>query len=990
MIHATDLAEIRVLIDHHHDTGWRDVRRSLGGGPLQVTICRESLRWSVLRRYHVAVTDASAPAQVSTNERKAVERFVKEGGGLLIAGSAPAFSFATAKAVTAMPAARLAEPFGFRFLEPSQCAGDARWDRDFRLGYGEESVEVVGSPVGGLGPQPPGTSTWAPIEAPEDAQPLLVHSETGETLAAMVEHGGGRVVVCGTSLNHFDLLGHLHPLIAWLAGEVRERPGEDVPTEIGALPKRQDIRGLRLICDEPVAERADDLARMIRRFEEFASDIMGRHWRMPETLEVMQACERPRPWDDGLFLAPTGSDAAVTYNVAISLGLDALWNSHAGHVLVTLFPEATLARHIAIRFLEQEGFDEMAAQLREIAREQIDAADPTRAEADLARVYWATEQWQPKGMHLIAELERRYGDDFLCRVFEAIPAKQENDRLPRTFAWDSDRAAWYLSLAAGEDLCPWLREIGTTLHPLPPVAPDDDGFEDAMRNALVDELLARADVSDATRQMEALTDLMRLKTDERAKLPDEVRVKVEAFEASVASDARAIESLSDFAQEDDASTAAWAALQMLSAGEESAADRLIELLPDRDLRFRLMAGHALRKVGREVHEASLEGLNEDGRRVGELDVAHRDFVVIHPKVDGYEVANVIAQSGLAVFPQRTFATRYYIDWVHTSPQWRRSGLSRLAFGAAMDHEEALRCSCFALNTGTRNTAHALYADFGYVDMDRRERAVKQLCAGTPCLPPDGVVIRPIEDDDRETVRRFLLSYHQDAFTISPLPVPMLGARTFITLAERDGELIGVAVASHHKDEEARLLDVAVEGDDDEVRAGIGVALLARLHGLLAGDGARRVTARICSDHDVFTDVLCRAGYARRPSGSVNMFGIRDLEALFEEILPLYEHRLQDGPFDRWRGRVILLGERLRAGLEIEDGEAQVIAADPRPRDVVLRSDDVTLTRVVTGRETPLEGYLQRVSDVEPQVSPIVMKLLETLFPEVPFVVRWGW
>lgn len=988
MIEIPDLAQIRVLIDHYHDTGWDTASRMLGGGPLQVTFCRERLRWNLLKRYDVVITDASAPADVSRSEREALERFVREGGGLLIAGSAPSFGFVTGEPVSGMPAAKFAAPFGFSFVEPGDCTGQTSWDRDFHLGYSEEDVEVVPGAIDRFGPQPPGTSTWAPIESPPGAMPLLAHRDTGETLAALAEHGQGRVIVCGARLTHFGLLGHLHPLIAWLAeGSGEEKPASQVPTEIGPPPQKRIVGGIKLICDEPVAGRAGELARTIRRVDDFLTRMLADHWRLPDTVEVMQACERARPWWDGLFLAPTGTDAAVAYNAAVSLSLNAIWDSYPGQLLVTLFPEATLPRHLAIRFLEEEGFDEMASHLREITRIQLEAADPACGELDLPRVYWATEKWHPKGMWLADELERRYGADFFSRVFSLLPKKAADDPLPATFAWESDRAAYYLSLAAGEDLFPWLREIGTTVHPLPLVAPGDESFSAAMRGAVVEELLTPE--AGPTRQMEALTALMRLKPAEREQIPEQARSLLETFERSVASDARALPELGALAEGSDGSTAAWAALQMLSAGDHDAADRLAELLPAGDARFKLMAGHTLRKTGRDLPEASLEGLSEDGRSIGELEVVNRDFVIVHAKVDGYEVANVIANSGLSVFPENTYATRYYIDWVHTSPQWRRSGLSRLAFEAAMDHEEARRCSCFALNTGTRNTAHALYSAFGYVDMDRRERAIKDLHAGTPCTPPDGVVIRPIEADDRETVRRFVLSYHKDAFAISPLPVPTLGEDTFTTLAERDGELIGVALASHNEGNEARLNDVAVEGGEEE-QAAIGVALLSRLHALAGADGARRVTARICSDPSVFTDVLCRAGYSRKPSGSVNMFGIRDLSKLFEEIRPLYEHRVQESAFDRWQGRVILLGDRLRAGLEIADGEVQVIAAEPRPHDVVLRSTDATITRVVVGRETPMEGYLQQVSSIEPQVSPIVMKLLETLFPEVPFVVRWGW
>lgn len=982
---------VRVLVDHYHDSGEQYVLTNLRGGLAQPTICRERLTWGLLKRYHVAIIDATGPAQVSANEMRAVERFVAEGGGLLIAGSAPHFELVTGERPAQMPAQRFAELFGFGFLTGDQASGATHIDPAFRIGYRDDEVEAVADAVDDFGPHPPGMDTCAPLSIPGGARPLLVHAETGEPLAAVAEHGDGRVCVSASPLTRFNVLAHLNPLLAWLSGDAGERPGRAVPAEVGRLTVRT-VRGLKLICDETLADRAEELASLARRFDAFMANLMGERWQSPKALRFAQTSKRPRPWEDEDFLPSAGPDWAVAYGVATTLAVNALWHGPQGDLLVSLFPEATVPRHVALRFLEHLGYTGEANRLRERAAQALDAVDPTHTAGDLARVYWATERWHPKGHWLLAELERRRaqraGDDFLRRLFEVLPKRREDDPLPQTYAWRSDRLAYYLGLAAGEDVTELLREIGTTIHPLPLVPPDDDGFDAAMRKVLAEATIDRA--TSASRRMEALSDLAGLKPEQRAELPDRVRQLTQAFERSVASDVRAVKPLEKLARGSDPEQAAWAALQLVSMGREQWAERLQELLPERDLRFRLMGGHALHRIGREVPQATLGGLVRDGRRVGELEVITRDLVIVHPRIEGYEVANVLAETGLVGFPHGNVATQLYIYWVHTSPQWRRSGLSRLAFAAAMEHPEALRCSCFALNTGTRNNAHALYSEFGYVDMDRRERASKLLCTGTPATPPDGVVIRPIGDDDQESVRRFVRDYHAGAFTLSPLPIPHLGEGTYTALAERDGKLIGVALARYEEGDGAALQEVAVAEDQDG-RAEIGVALLARVHGMLAGAGAKRATAHVCSDPGLLTDVLCRAGYSREGSGGVNMFGIRDLGQLFGEIRPLFERRLRETPFEDWRGRVLLLGQRLEAGLEFEDGAARVLTA-PRPgaTDIVLHTSDERITRMVTGRETPLEGYLQHDTRISPQVSPLVMKLLETLFPQVPFVLRWGW
>jgi len=978
-------APLRVLVDHFHDSGWREARRKLAGGPFRATICRQRLTSELLERYHVAIVDGFAPTQFDPAELDAIERFVAGGGGLLLASSAPWFELIADAPASELPANAIATRLGFRFLAPEECAAATCPDREFRRGYRPEDATLLDDVLEGFGPQRPGICTWAPLATPDGARPLLAHRDSGEPLAALATYGDGRVCVFGSLCDHLNLLAHTEPLLRWLAAGAGERDGGAIEGEVGEPAVVCQQRRLRLLCDRPVAERASDVADLVWAADDFMRGIIGDRWETPMQIEVLQSAVFPDVWESDPVIGAAGADAALGYNVAFSLMLWKMRDMDTARTLVTLLPEYTLLRHLALRFIEHLGYEDEARRRRTMIRELLAEADPDRTACDLARMYWATLQWHPKGMWLLEELERAYGEDLLRRLFEIMPPRREDYELPRSYAWESDRAAWYLSRAAGEDLTPMLRGIGTTVHDFPLIDPDDEGLADALRARLV----AGAMNGEASRRMEALTDLARLPDEERASLPEDARERVEAFRRSSASDAGATERLQTLMAGEDDAEAAWAALQALSAGVEDAADRLVELAPRQDVRFRLMAGHLLSKHGVDAPDLSLPGVNRDGERIGELDVKITDTLEVHPVVEGYRVANVICESGLAGFPHGNFARRLYVDWVHTSPQWRRSGLSRLAFEAAMQHDEAMRCSCFALNTGTRNNAHALYAEFGYVDMDQRERASKRLSIGTPCSPPDTVTIRPMADGDRDAVRRLLIDYHEGAFTISPLPVPELGEGSRASLAEREGNLIGVALATTGPDEHARIIDVAVDRQADN-RPEIGLALVARLHQLLADSGAQSARCDLSTDAHLLRDVLSRAGYSITSTGDVNMFGIRDLTALLSEIRPLYERRLTDTPFAEWRGRIMVLGRRLRAGLAIEAGVVRVMDADPRPTDVSLHTDDETITRFVTGRETPLEGYLQRRTEISPQVSPSVMALLKTLFPKVPFIVRWGW
>ena len=207
------------------------IHRALAGDWLRVTVSRQRLTWATLRRYHVAVISGYAPVRFSAAELRALDRFVSEGGGLLLAASTPSFELETDRPAAEMPQDAVAELFGYRFLASFEAAGPVAEDRDFRVGYPHE--RAVGRPEGletlGLtdfGPHPPMVRQWAPVQPPAHAEAVLVHEGTGEALAAAGNHGAGRVFVVGAStVDGFNVLSHLRPVVRWLAGEAVDRRG---------------------------------------------------------------------------------------------------------------------------------------------------------------------------------------------------------------------------------------------------------------------------------------------------------------------------------------------------------------------------------------------------------------------------------------------------------------------------------------------------------------------------------------------------------------------------------------------------------------------------------------------------------------------------------------------------------------------------------------------------------------------------------------------
>jgi len=970
---VSDPVPVRVLIDQFHDASRHEAAETLRPAGMTTTVCRRRLTASLLARYHVVIISGYAPKRFTPAELRAIEQFVADGGGLLLTSSAPRFELDVARPLDELPAQAVADLFGYRFLSAAEARGRPRRDRRFRLGFAREDVRVADGAPEGFGPHPPQVQAWLPVEPPDDATPLLIHRRTHQPLAAMSRHGKGRVCVAGEPFGRVSAFFHLVPLVKWLAGETKPRPGRSIPVVIGPEPKMKRHAGMRVIYDANAEGHLDELLPVVTRVREEVGRIVGDEAELPELVRVVDGCVQAGGWWNTDTIGVRGAPWSIAWDATWWLLMARLGHGQLGDALVSVFPEYTVIRFLAIEILRRLGFEDQARRLHETALAMYDPEDPEQSGCDLARMYWATIKWHPKGYWAMEQLRQKHGFGLFERLCEIVPARGASEGLP-AHTWSSDHAIYYLSLAAGEDLFGWFAEIGTTVHPIPIIKRDAKGF----KRAAMDAVLAAARRGNASERMEAIAHLAGLDDKEREELPRRVRELADGMRMADRDDARADEALARVMRsKPDSQDATLAALQLAGLGDPEACRRLPGLAAGEDTRFRLWSGYALAKAGRDETGLSL-------RAIGEVDVQPFTDLEIHAKVEGYEVANVVCEPGWAQFPHGNWATRFFVYWVHTSSQWRRMGLSRQLFEIAMNHPIAQACSTFALSTGTRNVAHRMYADFGFVDMAQCNKHTRQLSGGPRCLPPDGVTVRAMKEGEAAKVREFVAEVISAGFADWQRELPELGPRDRVVMAFEGEKLVGVAAGSAGVSGEGQLKAVCVPRDH-KLRGDLGAAMLTALHDRLAEDGAKKIELRTDPEDAFWGDVLARTGYGMTQTGGVEMFGIRDLGQLFGEILPLFGKRMREGKCPDWQGRVMIVGERLKAGLEIDAGEVAVVSDKPRRGDVVVTAPDRVITRFVTGRETPMDGYLQTFAAVDPRPSPGVMQVLETLFPVVPWI-----
>ncbi|HCU38497.1 MAG TPA: hypothetical protein DGT21_24680 [Armatimonadetes bacterium] len=1004
-------APIRIFADRSKDARegmiFDDLKPSVTERPGERFACTDNrlpLTEALLADYDVLTICGSSLKSYSPEELSLIEGFVADGGGLLLAADTAAFEFEANQSVEAMAQNAVARLFGAEFLtadcEGAVAHGSLLLHRPSRLvstraheATGNHAIELVEA-----------ERAHGPIRVPARAAILAEYRRSAESIAAAWRVGRGRVVMCG-SVGFATERPFVSAAVAnWLAAGKRSGARDvEVPVFVGRRGAADRNGDIHLGIADACKGRLDEARRLLETLQAAAKERFGKAYQKPGYIELSDSITSS-PWQHWRTpdLGGQAPEASLARHIAARLVQHGLKSAIAYGVLADVLSRATWETELVARLLEDAGYAEEAQRCRERADRWIAGMDRRQKTFDLAQAYEATDQQCPRGLVVFREFLTEFGDDIVRRLGDVIPEKDAHKHLPPTYAWGSDGGIYSLSVATGTDLFPWFSQRGYTVHPLPAVKPTAKNAKRRMLERLNEAL--RDEAEGLSARFAAANDLVSMGQEKdwlphgRKSADDFTRLCL-GLRLATEGDRRAARLLRGlFADSKPAPLRAMAGVALADLGDASVADDLIALAREFEPRFQLLAGYALEKAGSErAAELSLPRITgPGGKPVGKLDIVFDGYIAMHGEVEGYRVCNNYSFPELQRFTRHATISCHYVHWVHTSTHWRRRGLSRLAFEAAMNHPGATKCSVSMLHTGTRNVAHTLYREYGFTDMTVQERWRVDLPGAGRTDVPTGVSFRAVTDDDTPRVHAFAAQALADALLppeqsmIGSLPPHGLGF-----IAERDGAVVGFAAATYGGGDDAYLDTVltpapptqtgnagAAKAEEKPQNVEIAACLLSLLQRAAYDAGARHMVWRSRGENEIARQAAQRLGYSSERTQGVWMMQVRHLVQCLGEIAPAIEHRLAGSKFQGWEGSIDLLGGRLQGRVNVAGGRVSASRIGSRPADIVLQCDDDTLTRVVLGRETPFEAYLQTRLVIAPRVSSRVVELLETVFPKV--------
>ena len=1012
---------IRILVDTSRDNCWSDGLIDIEpDNRYQTTNNRDYLNEAVLKNYDVLTICSNTSLKYTDVELELIREFVENGGGLLLAANTSRFERDVCEPISELGVNHVASLFGAQFLLLP--AGHGEMDIKASLlrlppeGHGEMDIEA--NPprsytkkdlrltdheiVDGLGINDLGLMHCGLLDVPVESSVFLEHSETGAPVGACLHSGSGRVLLInsqifqgGESQNHL-VSGRF---MDWL-GTNRVSLATDAQTIPDEIPIEEQVREdgkIKIFYTHFIEDRVDTCMAYAKKLQK---EMLSK---FPEGEKI--------EWQ--ITLLPSDLIPSATLGYGLGSGrfvgvcvspprLAYAFGFEASGLLVskTPFGKAAYVMSEGFQFffgiwaMKLLGFEREATEMLSNFEQQFRENDEAEGLIDTAKLY---DKPSRKLIWILKALLEKYGDDLFIRFAEVVSETEgsPDKNMPLTTFSHVDILIYYLSRVVGEDLFPWFEEIGTTVHPLPLLPNNSAEFVTEVRKRL--NGIVRATTADTSDRIDAIEGILRI-TDESEDGNSEVDA-ADRYERLIAAarllkgyDNRAVKVLEALTAEiGDDGLVAMAVLMLIRTDRAGGTlGRLVEIAPHQDYRYQLEAGYLLEKIDHPAAErfSHEKIVDKNGDPVIKMEVEYNRDLHIDAIVEGARVAVYRAGFYTHHFPYNTHVPGVYIGWLHTVPNYRRRGLSQWIFDASMSHKLVQRHSCLSLITGTDNTAHAIYRDFGFVD-GLLEQAFTKTLQQEPTKTVEGLVIRPYAHGDEVEMAKVSNAFHEDQMERGRRrAVRRRTSETFmIYLAEKDGDLLGYLHAGYSKGGTSAWITTFCLNpqlsEDDNFLEEVGAALLSKLHNEMVKRGCEQIhwSSQGEAEKNYVRKLFHNLGYTSVQTNWVWMFRIINLPMLLEELSPLLSKRLNENDACKnWQGTISIKSSEHQASLIISDGDIRVSAEISEETAIHITTDDDTLTQFIWGVLTPYEAFLQHQLHVAPSVNRSVAGLLETLFP----------
>jgi len=486
----------RVLIDQSHDFLFIVLHLGtfLKTHGFMGTFSHATLAPRIYRNCDVIVTHQSGSDVPYTKRQVSdLKKFVSKGGGLLLIGYGPAYvGYAKSKNLTfeSWPMNLLAGELGFHFEPEAGRLPLAVQTHTLTEGIREVTFQDKNPRVG-------------IVSVPKEASVLLADS-TGKPVLAVREFGNGRVAV----LTEYRFIKTIDEppnerlfvnLFGWLgansANKVKmanRRPQEIFPGielhkghdyELVDKPEPPEWDGgPDFIWPEIQVKRGAIMLQYSASMKARAEYLIQQY---PVVYNTIYELFQVEPAQEMILEALPSSGGGYHWTKQRLVAIGALADDKAvvgimGHEMVhawglptprnfphgwTAFTDDYLSAKLQLR-TPAEMTEEWNRELSELKAldPNLDSLDIVEATTDPTR----QRLLDKKVGWILKELEKKYGLDFFARLVRIYREQGKTPRREETYeGLPMDDFVYYASLAAGEDLYPWFRSLGTTVHPRP-------------------------------------------------------------------------------------------------------------------------------------------------------------------------------------------------------------------------------------------------------------------------------------------------------------------------------------------------------------------------------------------------------------------------------------------------------------------------------------------------------------------------------------------